>query len=443
MNAFDQKQAGALLRLDADGLCRLDRRVFTDAAIFDLEMRYVWEKVWVFLGHESQVAKPHDFLSTQIGRQPVLLTRNQRGEIGAFINACRHRGAKLCQIAKGNAKLLRCPYHDWVYSSNGDLVSVKEESLGGYPASFDKKTMGLTPVARVESYRGFIFASLDSEVAPLSEYLGDATTFIDLLIDQSPDGWEVLKGSSAYTYNANWKLQAENGVDMYHATTVHQNLMATAQFRARENARGGQKAPEIQLNRDAVEGGYFDLGRGHLVVWRDWAQPQNRFNYGSRDSILRQMGAVRAKWAMGRLRNMLIYPNLLLMDLHSTQIRVIRPIAVDKTEVVSYAFAPVGEHAAQRKRRLRAFEDFFNASGMATPDDLEVFRLSQEGFRGEASRWSDMSRGATSKIDGPNEHARELGIHPVTSGFVDDEGLFVGKYRYWIELLLRGRKEHG
>lgn len=439
MNAPSRLPAPSYLVTGEDGLSRLDRRVFTDPAIFEAEIRCIWEKVWVFLAHESQLSKPHDFFSTWIGRQPVLLTRTESGKIAAFINACRHRGSKLCQVQRGNAKLHRCPYHDWVYSSSGQLISIKEESAGGYPDSFDKKTMGLTPVPHVESYRGYIFGSLNPDVMPLKRHLGDATVFIDLLEDQA-DSWEVLKGSSSYTFDANWKLQAENGVDMYHATTVHFNLMATVQNRAKLAAQEQKKAPEIQLHRGQSEskGGFFNLGNGHVVVWRDWAKPEARYNWGDRDNITRRMGEMRARWAIGRLRNTLIYPNLLLMDLHSTQIRVIRPVAVDKTEVTSYAIAPAGEPAEQRRRRLRAFEDFFNASGMATPDDLEVFRLCQSGFRGETSRWSDISRGARRKIDGPDEHGQELGINARSSGGVDDEGLFVANYGYWAQLLRDG-----
>lgn len=428
------------LRVGEDGLCRLDRRVYTDPEIFELEMKNLWEKVWVYVAHESQIPGPHDFFTAQIGRQPIVVTRNQSGKLAAFINACRHRGAKLCRVSKGNAKLIRCPYHGWVYNSNGDLVSVKEEAMGAYPPSFDKKELGLTPVPRLENYRGFIFASLNAGVEPLKDHLGDATVLIDLLVDQSASGWEVLKGSVSYTYDGNWKLQAENGVDSYHATTVHANFAATVQNRLRSHAEG-EKIKAMQLHHDPaqIKSGFFDLGHGHVMMWRDWSNPEDRFNYADRENIARRMGEAKMKWAVGRLRNVLIFPNLLLLDVMSSQIRVFRPVAVDKTEVTSYAFAPVGEDPEQKRLRLRSYEDFFNPSGMATADDLSEFKFSQEGFLGEASRWSDLSRGAGHQVAGPNDHARELGIHPLQSGsWSEDEGLFVGMYRYWMQLLAPG-----
>lgn len=431
----------ACLSVREDGLARLDRRVYTDPEIFELEMSRIWESVWVFIAHESQIPRPNDFLTATIGRQPVVAMRDRAGKLGVFINACRHRGAKLCRVAKGNAKLLACPYHGWVYGSDGALVSVKEEALGAYPPSFDKSALGLTPVPRVQSYRGFVFASLNPAVEPLETYLGDVTVLMDLLLDQSESGWEVLKGSASYTFDGNWKLQAENGVDSYHATTVHANFAATVQNRLR-SSRSGEKVKAMQLQHDPaqIRSGFFDLGRGHVMMWRDWSNPEDRFNYADRPNILRRMGESRTRWALGRLRNILIFPNLLLLDVMSTQIRVFRPLAVDRTEVTSYAIAPVGEAPEQRRLRLRAYEDFFNPSGMATADDLAEFRFCQEGFAGEASRWSDLSRGAAHQVEGPDEHARELGVRPLHCGaWSEDEGLFVAFYRRWVELLARGQ----
>ena len=429
-----------LLRISADGLCRLDRGVYADPDLFAREISSIWETVWVFLAHESQLPRPNDFFSTHVGRQPVIVTRDQGGTIRAFLNACTHRGAKLSRTAKGNAKLLRCPYHGWVFTSAGALLSVKDEATGAYPPSFDKGQLGLTPLAKLETYRGFIFGSLNPGAGSLKDYLGDAAVFIDLLVDQSETGWEVLRGSCTYGYDGNWKLQAENGVDSYHANTVHANYASTVQNRLKSDA-AGDKTRTMQLHHDPdeVSGGYFDLGHGHILIWRDWSNPQDRFNYADRGNIAARMGEARMKWAVGRLRNVLIFPNLLLMDQMSTQIRVIRPVEVDRTEIRSFALAPVGEAPEQRRKRLRAYEDFFNPSGMATPDDLSEFAASQQGFAARATRWSDLSRGAAHQVAGGNRFSDELGIHPRSSGtWVEDEGLYVGKYRNWVALMSAG-----
>jgi benzoate/toluate 1,2-dioxygenase alpha subunit len=137
-----------------------------------------------------------------------------------------------------------------------------------------------------------------------------------------------------------------------------------------------------------------------------------------------------------RSRNLCLYPNVYLMDQFSSQIRVLRPISVDKTEVTIYCIAPKGEPADARARRIRQYEDFFNVSGMATPDDLEEFRACQQGYNGSAMEWNDMCRGATHWIGGADDAARDIGLAPVMSGLrTEDEGLYTVQHRYWLDVM--------
>jgi benzoate/toluate 1,2-dioxygenase alpha subunit len=137
-----------------------------------------------------------------------------------------------------------------------------------------------------------------------------------------------------------------------------------------------------------------------------------------------------------RSRNLCLYPNVYLMDQFSSQIRMYRPIAVDKTEVTIFCIAPKGESAQARARRIRQYEDFFNASGMATPDDLEEFRSCQIGYQARHAQWNDLSRGATHWIEGPDEGAAAIGLKPILSGAkTEDEGLFVVQHGYWKRAL--------
>jgi len=424
------------------GEYKLDRRVFTDSAIFEMEQKYIFQKIWVYLAHESQIAKPKQFITGWIGRQPIILNRNKKGEIQAFINACRHRGATLCRQAKGRTGLFVCPFHGWTYNENGELIAAKDEQTGGYPASFDKSELGLTRVPRVESYRGFIFASLNESAKPLKQWLGEASKLIDMMVDQYPEGLEVLKGTSTYTFDGNWKMQAENGVDGYHVTTVHWNYVSTVKHRAEIQLKGEKVKVMAAGDLDKTEGGYFDFGHGHTLLWGDWNNPEIRPIYSQRERLISEFGDVKANWMIGRLRNLLIYPNVFLMDQMSSQIRMFRPIDVDKTEVTIYCIAPIGEPAEDRRKRIRQFEDFFNASGMATPDDLSEFNACQIGAQGEASRWSDMSRGAVHQVQGPNDFAREIDINPLSSGAkIEDEGIFVAQHRAWLELMREGAQD--
>ena len=124
------------------------------------------------------------------------------------------------------------------------------------------------------------------------------------------------------------------------------------------------------------------------------------------------------------------------MDQFGSQIRVLRPLSVNRTEVTIYCIAPKGEAADARARRIRQYEDFFNVSGMATPDDLEEFRACQQGYAGIAVAWNDMCRGSTHWIDGPDDAARKIGLNPVMSGVkTEDEGLYTVQHRYWAETM--------
>jgi benzoate/toluate 1,2-dioxygenase alpha subunit len=447
MTQFTLDDVRCTLHVGNDGLVRLDRRVYTDPDIFELELSHIWEKVWVFLAHESQLRGPGDFVTAHIGRQPIIVNRSKAGQIGAFINSCTHRGATLCRTRKGNAKMFACPYHGWTFGADGALLAPKDEKTGGYPSSFDKKDLGLRRLPQIESYRGFIFGSLNADVEPLADFLGDSRVFIDLLVDQSSEGIEVLKGVSTYSFQGNWKLQIENGIDGYHPTTVHWNFADTQRQRALKNANGGTpKTLELVPTAPTGNAGYFDFGRGHGVMWGSFPNPQERCNYAQKAEISARIGETRADWALGKLRNLLLYPSVFIMDNRGSQIRVVRPIKVDLTEITTYLVAPVGEPPDLKRRRLRQYEDFFNPSGMATPDDLAEFISVQEGMGGRLQRHSDLSRGAGNQVIGANAHARTLGIAPVSSGEAcADEGIYIGQYRQWIDLMSKGFKQssHG
>lgn len=427
-----------LLRLDSE-MRGVDRRIFFDPDIYELEFERIWSKVWVYVAHESQIAKPKDFLTTWIGRVPVIISRDRKGAVQAFVNVCTHRGATLCRTEKGSAGTFVCPFHGWAFNDLGALVGVNEEESGGYPAGFDKSKRGLTRV-RCESYKGFLFATLNPNAEPLEDYLAEAKPFIDTFAEQSPQGIEVLKGRSVYTYNGNWKLQAENGVDGYHVPMVHANYVQMVGHRLQVNA-GGNALKTIEAGKfGKLGGGYYDLRNGHCVLWTNLPNPQDRPLYRAKEEIAARVGQKKTEWMVDRSRNLLLYPNVLLMDQASTQIRVFRPLAVDKTEVTIYCFAPVGEPPAERARRIRQYEDFFNASGMATPDDLNEFNETQKGFGAYGpQRWSDFSRGAAHEIAAPDALAQDFGVQAAASGpDTADEGIFVSQHERWLQLMQAG-----
>lgn len=427
-----------------EGVYRIARDIFTEPELFDLEMELIFEKNWIYACHESEIPNAHDFVTLRAGRQPMIITRDGNGQLNALINACQHRGATLTRVGKGNQSTFTCPFHAWCYKSDGRLVKVK--APGEYPEGFDKATRGLKK-ARIESYKGFVFISLDvAGTDSLEDFLGDARVFFDMMVAQSPTGeLEVLPGKSTYTFDGNWKLQNENGLDGYHVSTVHYNYVATVQHRQQVNAEKGGASSTLDYSKlgagDAeTDDGWFSFNNGHSVLFSDMPNPTVRPGYASvMPRLVEEFGQGKAEWMMHRLRNLNIYPSLFFMDQISSQLRIVRPLAWNKTEIISQCIGVKGESDADRESRIRQFEDFFNVSGMGTPDDLVEFREQQRGFQGRLERWSDISRGYDKWVTGATPNSQTLGIAPVMTGTeFTHEGLYVNQHANWQRFLLRG-----
>ena len=225
---------------------------------------------------------------------------------------------------------------------------------------------------------------------------------------------------------------------------MHWNYAATTNRRKEQAARQDNIKAMDAGNWGKQGGGFYAFEHGHMLLWTQWANPQDRPNYPRRAEYAGRFGGATADWMIGRSRNLCLYPNVYLMDQFGSQIRLLRPISVDKTEVTIYCIAPKGESDEARARRIRQYEDFFNVSGMATPDDLEEFRACQQGFMGSALEWNDMSRGSRHWITGADAAAREIGLKPVMSGVkTEDEGLYTIQHRYWLDVMKQALNAEG
>ena len=428
---------GMLVEDKEQHIYQLNRAAFTDPELFELEVKHLFEGNWIYLAHESQIPDNNDYFTTYIGRQPIVITRNKQGQLNALINACSHRGATLARRKKGNKANFTCTFHGWTFNNSGKLLKVKDPGAAGYPEGFNcEGSHDLTKVARFESYRGFLFGSLNPDVKSLAEHLGESAKIIDMIVDQSADGLEVLRGASSYIYEGNWKLTAENGADGYHVSSVHWNYAATQNQRTLREA--GEEIKTMSAGSWAKGGGgFYSFDHGHLLLWTRWANPEDRPAYERRDELARDFGQARADWMIENSRNLCLYPNVYLMDQFSSQIRIARPISVNQTEITIYCIAPKGESSEARTKRIRQYEDFFNVSGMATPDDLEEFRSCQTGY-GAGRGWNDMSRGAEHWVEGADAAAAEIDLKPLLSGVrTEDEGLFVLQHKYWQQTMLK------
>ena len=428
----------------AEHIFQINRRAFIDPEVYEAEMRHIFEATWVFVGLESQIPNPHDFITTHIGRHPVLLSRDKDNKINCLLNTCRHRGTLVCPFKQGNRKLHVCRYHAWSYDSGGRNVAIPERAAGQYPEAFDDADHDLIQVARLDSYRGFIFASLAADVPELDDFLGETKPFLDLVIDQSPTGrLEIVPGEVTYTFDANWKLQFENGLDYYHFGATHASYVDILKKRAAVAPSDAGFSKE-----DPTEGegqGSFSFDHGHAVMWSiKQTQLYGRPLASDQESLAAarsRVGPERVKWML-RQRNLTIFPNLQVIDISSAQLRTWRPLAANKTEMVSHCLAPVGEPAAARALRIRNYEDFFNPTGLASSDDNVMYEFCQAGYEAEqAGNTQGYLRGAAGPDMENGRHTAELGISPVekalgTVTFGDETNFYAG-YREWRRLMER------
>jgi nitrite reductase/ring-hydroxylating ferredoxin subunit len=198
-------------------------QVFVDRQIYEGEVTKVFPRSWLYLAHESQFKRPGDFITTYMGEDGVIVVKQSNGRIGAFLNSCAHRGASICKADLGNTSVFVCPYHGWSYSTTGELRGMPNQSIT-YP-DLDKAKWGLSPVPRVESYKGLVFGCFDEAAPLLRDYLGDMAWYLDALVDRQEGGIEVVGGVHKIRVVGNWKLAAEQFAgDSYHTITTHSSV---------------------------------------------------------------------------------------------------------------------------------------------------------------------------------------------------------------------------
>lgn len=378
------------------GLFRVNRRAFTDPGCLEEERRRIFEKCWIYVGHESEVIHAGDFRSRNVAGRPVILARGDDSKIRVLLNTCTHRGALVCRQKSGNARTFQCPYHAWTFNTRGSLVGVPGED--SYGAGFKREDLALASPPKVDSYRGFIFACFDRGSQSLYDYLAGAREYLDLVADQSEAGMKVVAGQQAYSARANWKLLMENSYDGYHGLPTHQRYF-TYLADAGIEMKGNNVA-------DPARQKALDLGNGHAVLEYQsaWGRPIAHWvsSFGEhrkphfealRRRFDERFGPERARRICETSRNLGIFPNLVINDIMAITIRSFYPVSPNYMEVNAWALAPLEESADDSRLRLDNFLTFLGPGGFATPDDVEMLESCQRGFANREVEWSDISRG--------------------------------------------------
>ncbi len=187
---------------------------YVDPAVYRLEQEQIFRRTWQYAGHASQVAEPGDYFTCTVGEIPVVVVRDHDGEIGAFVNVCRHRGTQVAYDS-GHRETLQCPYHAWTYDLRGCLrAAPRSEREPG----FDKADWGLLPV-KTDTWGPFVFVNPDVEAPPLAQFLGDLPATVSA---SGLDLWSLrLRRRTEWMIEANWKIVVENYLECYHCPVAH------------------------------------------------------------------------------------------------------------------------------------------------------------------------------------------------------------------------------
>jgi phenylpropionate dioxygenase-like ring-hydroxylating dioxygenase large terminal subunit len=397
--------------------------LYTDPAIFAAELEKIWYRIWIYVGHESEVPKPGDFVMKSIGPQPVIMSRDAAGKVHLLQNRCQHRGNQVCTQARGNTKSFSCPFHNWTFAIDGRLTAIG--FADGY-AGRDMSGHRLAPVPRIASYRGFVFGSFAADGPSLAEHLGAAAETIDRLCESSPEGEvEVTAGFLQHRVKSNWKFLTENETDGYHPAFVHSSIFGVA-----DSGIGAlYSSKSTALSRD--------LGNGHTEIdlrpeFRRRGEPLGWFGTSAErlpDYVARMQrayGEAKANEIMiDGTPHVMIFPNLFIAEI---QIFVLQALAADDT--IQHVTALQLKGAPDMNRRLRQQTmGSVGPAGFLLADDSEMYERTQRGVAQRQPEWLFLGRGT---------HRERVDANGHRVAHVTDEVPQRGIWRHYEKLMEAG-----
>lgn len=434
MNSGETFDWDALIEPD-----RVHRSIYTDPAIFELEMKRIFEASWMFVGHESQVKEVGDYYTTTIGRQPVVMVRHRDDTINVLYNRCAHKGAQVAAAPCGSVKAFRCGYHGWRYDTDGKNLTVPlEEGYEGTRFCPKGPEADMQKVPRVGIYRGFVFASLSERGPDFENWLSGVDSSIDNLVDRSPEGGlEVVGGVLRYELDVNWKFHVENLNDALHPMVTHQSSSQTARIVANRVLGKDVRVPAIEIIAPFTNKYSFFDEMGVTVFDHGHSYSGGKVSIHSAYSeIPEYQKRMEAAYGPERTQeifsinrhNTVIYPNLTLKGAIQT-IRVVRPVAVDKTIIESWTFRLKGAPDELLKRSILYCTLINSSAGLVQPDDQESYLRMQRGLAAQGNDWVSMHRYLDKEVAADNQGRSALGTSDLA---------FRNQYQAWKSLMMAG-----
>ena len=323
----------------------------------ELERERLFSRTWMCAGFARDIPRSGDVWPVEIAGAPILLLRDEEGQIRAFHNSCRHRGTTLLTESCRGLRAITCPYHGWTYELSGALRATPHfggNDIGFEGSAFSQQALGLKPV-RLSCWHDWVFVNLDGSAPPFEAF---ARPLIEHCEGYDFDQFEV-GGTAEFEFAANWKIVAANLLETYHTRRVHPGLTERHQG-VYEGNRSANDVIRTKFRSGAFFTSYVDVAPEEL---RTWGLPTAT--------------AAPERW---RLRHgyLHLFPNLILfVEPHNICSIVEQPIAADQTrQRWHFCFAGEGATAPQHAESRRAMIDFWT---QVNHEDIAICEKVQQG----------------------------------------------------------------
>jgi phenylpropionate dioxygenase-like ring-hydroxylating dioxygenase large terminal subunit len=372
---MQQIESGHTDRTWESGLTRVPYWVYRDQPVYRTEQERVFQgPTWNYLCLEAEIPESGDYRTTYVGEMPVIVVRDEEGELQAFENRCAHRGALIVLNDGGNTRNFACVYHAWRYDLQGNLKGIAFQQgvngKGGMPPDFSMEQHGPRKL-RTASVAGLVFGSLHDDVPPIEEYLGDE--ILERIERVLPKPVEVI-GRFKQTIPNNWKLYMENVKDSYHASLLH--VFFTT----------------FNINRLSQKGGVIisETGAHHVSYSAVDHKPQASSEYSSEKLRSDKEGYTLADPTMLdgldefgdgiTLQILSVFPGFVLAQIQNTlAIRQILPAGVSKT-VLNWIYLGFRDDTPELRRMRLRQSNLTGAAGFVSMEDGAIGGFVQRGI---------------------------------------------------------------
>jgi benzoate/toluate 1,2-dioxygenase alpha subunit len=415
---------------------RVHRDLYLSEEVFRLEQEHFFANTWNYVGHTSQIPKSGDYLTVDVGGRPLIVVRHGDSEVKVLMNRCAHKGSRVVSAPCGNTgKVFRCPYHAWTYRTDGSLLNFPaKEGYEGTKVRECEAGKGLVPVAHVRAYRGFVFAKINDAGPDFDDYFGPSLSSIDNMADRSPEGeLQIAGGCLRYLHPCNWKMFIENLNDTCHPMVVHESSAGTAVKMWLGKPADAPKPMAVEQFAPFMSDYKFFDDMGVRVFDNGHSFSGVNFSIHSKYSgvpdyeaaMVAAYGEQRAHDILGLTRHNTVYfPNLTIKGAIQA-IRVVKPIAVDKTVIESWTFRLKGA-PSQLLQRTAMYSRLINSPfSVVGHDDLHAYRGIQEGLKASGNDWISLHR---------NFDPAEIGQPEVSANGLSEISMR-NQYRAWAKFM--------